>query len=200
MKNDIVLLVSSSLQMPLWEAKQRVREQGLLLKIEYVTDKETSETIRDILIPEKNIYTFDTYLRKLDAVLYAILMGIPIDAILAVINNSVADEIIYTLINEYRAESLAQHLDKLVDFAKTIKQHGDWENNSVQREGHMHKNTNGGSKRIQTRQQGCTLKYKRYELRIYSRLPKVQQRIKYMDKKISGNHRPKYLPLTTKAY
>lgn len=183
MKNDIVLLVSSSLQMPLWEAKQRVREQDLLFKIEYVTDKETSETIRDILIPEKNIYTFDTYLRQLDTVLYAILMGVPIDAILAVINNSVADEIIYTLINEYRAESLAQHLDKLADFAKTIKQHGEWENNSVQREGHMHKNTNGGSKRIQTRQQGCTLKYKRYELRIYSRLPKVQQRIKYMDKK-----------------
>lgn len=33
---------------------------------------------------------------------------------------------------------------------------------------------NKGRARIQTRQQGCTLKYKRYELRIYSRMIKGQ--------------------------
>lgn len=102
MKNDIVRLVRNSLQMYPWEVRGKVKEQDLLIEIEYATDEETAKTIRDICIPEKNGYTFDEYLRKLDTVLVAILMGIPIDKVLEVIDNRIIGETIDTIIEKWR--------------------------------------------------------------------------------------------------
>lgn len=167
MRNDILGLVSGLIRMSrqLWE---RSEEQELIIRIESVTDKKTAETIRDILAPEKNSYTFGAYLCELDVTLYAILMGIPINEILKVIDNrNEYNEIIYILIEKYRAKSIDLYSDKLADFAKTMKHLGAWENNNrLPRE-----KKNGCRIRIQTRQQGCTLKYKRYELRVYNRSP-----------------------------
>lgn len=163
-----------------WEAIQRVREQDLLIQIEYVTDKEMSETIRDICMREENGYVFNQYLRKLDAVLEAILMGIPIDNILKVINNRIKGKTIYTLMEEYRVKSLNQCLDALADFVKITERIEVGENNRLLREKYKYKKKSGGRITIRTRQQGCALKYKRYELRIYGRMVKCSRKIKYI--------------------
>lgn len=173
MKNEIVLLASSLLQVNLLESRQRVREQELLNQIEYVTDKETSEIIRDTCTSVKNDYSFYQYLRKLDIVLEAILMGIPIDDIIKVIDNRVKSKTIYTFIEEHRAKSLDQP-NALADFVKTMERIEVEENDRLLRKKYKYKKENGGKIRIWAPQQGGTLKYKRYELRIYSGLLKVQ--------------------------
>lgn len=180
MENDIVRLVRISFQMRPWQTWEKSKEEELLIQIELVTDKKTSETIRDILTPEKNSYTFDTYLRKLDTTLYAISMGIPIDEILKAIDNRIeCNKSIYTLIEEYSEKPLDLHLDKLADFDKAVKHSGAWKFAKAMKHPGAWKNNNrllsekknGGGIRIRTRQQGGTLKYKRYELRVYNRSP-----------------------------
>lgn len=104
LKNNIVRLISNSMQIHPWEGRQRVREQDLLIQIEYLTDKEMAETIKFFDISEKNEDNFDYYLHKLDKVLEAILIGIPIDEILEVIDNRITGKSIYTIIEEYRVK------------------------------------------------------------------------------------------------
>ncbi len=69
-----------------------------------LTDKEMAETIKFFDISEKNEDNFDYYLHKLDKVLEAILIGIPIDEILEVIDNRITGKSIYTIIEEYRVK------------------------------------------------------------------------------------------------
>lgn len=69
--------------------------------------------------------------------------------------------------------------ESLDDFAKSIKNIKSLgveiqKNNSALIEMYTHERKNRARTKILTRQQGCTLKYKRYELRIYSRLLKAQ--------------------------
>lgn len=150
-----------------WEYRQRVIEQELLIQIECVTNKETAETIREICASVKNGYCFYQYLCMLYAVLEAILIGIPIDDIIKIIDNYIKGETIYTLIEKYR-EMMMEH-ESLDDFAKSMEcsRVRVQKSKSALREMYTFKRKDKDRIRIQTRQQGGTLKYKRYELRIY---------------------------------
>lgn len=180
-KEIIVRLVRNSLQMHPWEVRERVIEQELLIQIECVTNKETAETIRDICASVKNDYCFYQYLRMLDTVLEAILIGISIDDIIKVIDNCIKGETIYSLIEKNR-ETMMDH-ESLDDFAKSMEcsRVRVEKNKSALREMYTFKRKDKDRIRIQTRQQGSTLKYKRYELRIYDRMIRRSRKIKYLE-------------------
>lgn len=76
----------------------------------------------------------------------------------------------YTNLLAMPSESLDDFLKSMEDLAVEVPK-----NKNALREMYVPKGKNKGRIRIQSRQQGGTLKYKRYELRIYSRSLKSQE-------------------------